>query len=230
VEMTMGVLDGIKVLEMARVPPAEMPGMFLADMGADVLKITAAHLPNLGYQEYDTGHGKLSAYLDLREPKDVETLTIKRKDDTVKLKRTGDGWEMLEPVKTRGNAGAGRKKRQLLSIHSGPGDGMDLKRVSLKRSGHQNLATCWMPAQQQCPSRRRVGSEILNDGGGDRRETLRLDICRNWNEFLRRITAGFGTRSRRLGKNSSHQCWPGNSQERGAAKWIHETAGGACSL
>jgi crotonobetainyl-CoA:carnitine CoA-transferase CaiB-like acyl-CoA transferase len=33
------VLDGIKVLEMARVPPAEMPGMFLADMGADVLKI-----------------------------------------------------------------------------------------------------------------------------------------------------------------------------------------------
>ena len=39
------------------------------------------------------------------EPKDVETLTIKRKDDTVKLKRAGDGWEMLEPVKTRANAG-----------------------------------------------------------------------------------------------------------------------------
>src|SRR4026209_161689 len=35
----MGVLDGIKVLEMARVPPAEMPGMFLADMGPDVLTI-----------------------------------------------------------------------------------------------------------------------------------------------------------------------------------------------
>src|SRR5499426_4631433 len=35
----MGVLDGISVLEVARVPPAEMPGMFLADMGADVLKI-----------------------------------------------------------------------------------------------------------------------------------------------------------------------------------------------
>jgi crotonobetainyl-CoA:carnitine CoA-transferase CaiB-like acyl-CoA transferase len=46
----------------------------LAEHGADVLKITAAHLPNLGYQEYDTGHGKLSTYLDLREPKDVETL------------------------------------------------------------------------------------------------------------------------------------------------------------
>jgi len=35
----MGVLDGIKVLELARVPPAEMPGMMLADMGAEVLKI-----------------------------------------------------------------------------------------------------------------------------------------------------------------------------------------------
>jgi CoA-transferase family III len=39
-----------------------------------VLKITGAHLPNIGYQEYDTGHGKLSTHLDLREPKDVETL------------------------------------------------------------------------------------------------------------------------------------------------------------
>jgi crotonobetainyl-CoA:carnitine CoA-transferase CaiB-like acyl-CoA transferase len=35
----MGVLDGIKILELARVAPAEMPGMLLADMGADVLKI-----------------------------------------------------------------------------------------------------------------------------------------------------------------------------------------------
>lgn len=40
------------------------------------------------------------------EPKDVLGLTIKRKDDTVKLKRAGDGWEMLEPVKTRANSGA----------------------------------------------------------------------------------------------------------------------------
>jgi crotonobetainyl-CoA:carnitine CoA-transferase CaiB-like acyl-CoA transferase len=31
-------LDGIRVLELARVPPAELPGLMLADMGADVLK------------------------------------------------------------------------------------------------------------------------------------------------------------------------------------------------
>jgi alpha-methylacyl-CoA racemase len=35
----MAVLDGIRILELARVPPAELPGMMLADMGADVLKI-----------------------------------------------------------------------------------------------------------------------------------------------------------------------------------------------
>jgi crotonobetainyl-CoA:carnitine CoA-transferase CaiB-like acyl-CoA transferase len=35
----MSVLDGIKIIELARVPPAEMPAMLLADMGADVLKI-----------------------------------------------------------------------------------------------------------------------------------------------------------------------------------------------
>jgi len=32
-------LQGIRVLELGRVPPAELPGMMLADMGADVLKI-----------------------------------------------------------------------------------------------------------------------------------------------------------------------------------------------
>jgi crotonobetainyl-CoA:carnitine CoA-transferase CaiB-like acyl-CoA transferase len=35
----MNVLDGIKVLELARVAPAELPGMMFADMGADVVKI-----------------------------------------------------------------------------------------------------------------------------------------------------------------------------------------------
>ncbi|HMB33052.1 MAG TPA: DUF4340 domain-containing protein [Methylomirabilota bacterium] len=39
------------------------------------------------------------------EPKDVESFTIARKDDTIKLKRAGDGWEMVEPVKTRADGG-----------------------------------------------------------------------------------------------------------------------------
>jgi len=35
----MGALTGIRLLELARVPPAELPGMLLSDLGADVLKI-----------------------------------------------------------------------------------------------------------------------------------------------------------------------------------------------
>ena len=67
-------LSGVRVLDLTRVLAGPTCARTLAEHGADALKITAAHLPNLGYQEYDTGHGKLSAYLDLREPKDVETL------------------------------------------------------------------------------------------------------------------------------------------------------------
>jgi crotonobetainyl-CoA:carnitine CoA-transferase CaiB-like acyl-CoA transferase len=67
-------LAGIRVLDLTRVLAGPTCARTLAEHGADVLKITAAHLPNIGYQEYDTGHGKLSAHLDLRRPKDLETL------------------------------------------------------------------------------------------------------------------------------------------------------------
>ncbi len=40
------------------------------------------------------------------EPKDVETVTIKRRGETIRLKRVADGWEMLEPVKARADRGA----------------------------------------------------------------------------------------------------------------------------
>jgi crotonobetainyl-CoA:carnitine CoA-transferase CaiB-like acyl-CoA transferase len=67
-------LSGIRVLDLTRVIAGPTCARTLAEHGADVLKITGAHLPSLGRQEYDTGHGKLSAHLDLRQPKDVETL------------------------------------------------------------------------------------------------------------------------------------------------------------
>src|SRR3989454_1141213 len=67
-------LSGIRVLDLTRVLAGPTCARTLAEHGADVLKVTGAHLPNLGYQEYDTGHGKLSAHLDLREPKDIEIL------------------------------------------------------------------------------------------------------------------------------------------------------------
>jgi crotonobetainyl-CoA:carnitine CoA-transferase CaiB-like acyl-CoA transferase len=67
-------LHGIRVLDLTRVLAGPTGARTLAEHGAEVMKITAAHLPNLGYQEWDTGHGKLSAQLDLRLPGDLETL------------------------------------------------------------------------------------------------------------------------------------------------------------
>ena len=67
-------LSGIRVLDLTRVLAGPTCARTLAEHGADVLKITGKHLPNLGHQEYDTGHGKLSAHLDLRDPRDVEIL------------------------------------------------------------------------------------------------------------------------------------------------------------
>jgi crotonobetainyl-CoA:carnitine CoA-transferase CaiB-like acyl-CoA transferase len=67
-------LSGIRVLDLTRVLAGPTSARTLAEHGADVIKITAPHLPNIGYQEYDTGHGKLQAHLDLRQPQDVETL------------------------------------------------------------------------------------------------------------------------------------------------------------
>src|ERR1700675_904421 len=67
-------LAGIRVLDLTRVLAGPTCARTLAEHGADVMKITSGHLPSLGYQEWDTGHGKLSAELDLRTPTDVDIL------------------------------------------------------------------------------------------------------------------------------------------------------------
>ncbi len=67
-------LSGIRVLDLTRVLAGPSCARTLAEHGADVMKISGAHLPFSPSQELDTGHGKLSAHLDLRVDSDVETL------------------------------------------------------------------------------------------------------------------------------------------------------------
>lgn len=67
-------LAGIRVLDLTRVLAGPTCGRMLAEHGADVLRITAAHLPDSGTMDLDTGLGKLSAHLDLRHAADVEIL------------------------------------------------------------------------------------------------------------------------------------------------------------
>ena len=67
-------LSGIRLLDLTRVLAGPSSSRTMAEHGADVLKITAAHLPNIVSQDYDTGHGKLSTQLDLRQQAELDTL------------------------------------------------------------------------------------------------------------------------------------------------------------
>ena len=67
-------LSGVRVLDLTRVIAGPVCGRTLAAYGADVLLVTAAHLPNLRGLVVDTGLGKLSASLDLRQGGDLGTL------------------------------------------------------------------------------------------------------------------------------------------------------------
>jgi crotonobetainyl-CoA:carnitine CoA-transferase CaiB-like acyl-CoA transferase len=68
-------LSGVKVLDLTRVIAGPVCGRTLAAHGADVLNIIAPHLPALPDLVIDTGRGKLSAHLDLREAAARERLT-----------------------------------------------------------------------------------------------------------------------------------------------------------
>jgi len=67
-------LSGVRVLDLTRVLAGPTCARSLAEHGADVLKISAAHLADSGAVELDTGIGKLSARLDLRKEEDLRAL------------------------------------------------------------------------------------------------------------------------------------------------------------
>jgi hypothetical protein len=63
-------LSGIRVIDLTRVIAGPVCGRVLAAHGADVMRITAPHLPGLPELDIDTGRGKLSASVDLRATDD----------------------------------------------------------------------------------------------------------------------------------------------------------------
>jgi crotonobetainyl-CoA:carnitine CoA-transferase CaiB-like acyl-CoA transferase len=67
-------LAGVRVLDLTRVLAGPTCARTLAEHGADVLKISGPHLPHSGFVEIDTGLGKRSAFLDLRQPADDAVL------------------------------------------------------------------------------------------------------------------------------------------------------------
>src|SRR5918996_2791305 len=87
----MGVLDGIKILELARVPPAEMPGMLLADMGADVLKIET---PEPG-QPHDAQWVRRTIHAFVNRNKRSMTLNMKAPEGQAIFRKLAAGADVL---------------------------------------------------------------------------------------------------------------------------------------
>ena len=69
-----GALRGVRVLDLTRVIAGPVCGRVLAAHGADVLHVGAAHLPTIPALVVDTGFGKRSCQLDLRQPGDRDIL------------------------------------------------------------------------------------------------------------------------------------------------------------
>jgi crotonobetainyl-CoA:carnitine CoA-transferase CaiB-like acyl-CoA transferase len=67
-------LSGVRVLDLTRIIAGPVCGRCLAAHGADVLLITAPHLPSVETLVIDTGRGKCSASLDLRRNEERDGL------------------------------------------------------------------------------------------------------------------------------------------------------------
>ena len=76
-------LAGVKVLDLTRIIAGPVCGRTLAAHGADVLLITASHLPSMQPLVIDTGRGKLSASIDLRQASGREVLAALLRDADV---------------------------------------------------------------------------------------------------------------------------------------------------
>jgi crotonobetainyl-CoA:carnitine CoA-transferase CaiB-like acyl-CoA transferase len=67
-------LSGIKVLDLTRILAGPICARTLAENGADVLMVTAKHLPQVPEHVLDTSHGKRSTFLNLTNKDDLATI------------------------------------------------------------------------------------------------------------------------------------------------------------
>ncbi len=76
-------LSGIRVLDLTRILAGPTAGLGMAEHGADVLMVTAPHLPQVPPFVRDTSHGKRSTYLDFTKPDEAARLRELARDADV---------------------------------------------------------------------------------------------------------------------------------------------------
>jgi crotonobetainyl-CoA:carnitine CoA-transferase CaiB-like acyl-CoA transferase len=114
-------LSGIRVLDLTRVIAGPTASRTMAEHGADVLKITRVGLADSGQMDLDTGIGKLSARLDLRE-----------KDQHAKLRELVSTCDVFTQSYRPGTlAGRGFGPEELAALHPG------MIYVTLSAWGHE---------------------------------------------------------------------------------------------
>ena len=92
-------LSGLRVLDTTRVLAGPTVARTLAEFGADVLQVGVPHVPDLVFNQADTGHGKRRAFLDLTRPEDsgrmrqllVHADVFSQSDRAGSMKRLGFG-------------------------------------------------------------------------------------------------------------------------------------------
>jgi alpha-methylacyl-CoA racemase len=85
-----GILAGIRLLELARVPPAELPGMMLADAGADVIKIDAPR-----HQPLTDEERRRAAFAPLNRNKRSIALDLKSRDGQAVFAKLAAGSDVI---------------------------------------------------------------------------------------------------------------------------------------
>lgn len=76
-------LSGVRVLDLTRILAGPTAGLGMAEHGADVLMVTASHLPQVPSFVRDTSHGKRSCFLDMHKFADADQLCRLVKDSDV---------------------------------------------------------------------------------------------------------------------------------------------------
>lgn len=120
-------LSGVKVLDLTKVLAGPVCGRTLASHGAQVIRIGAKHLPVLVPLAMDTGLGKRSAFVDLRDTGERETLR--------EMARTADVFAQGYRPGTMSSFGLGPE--DLASIRPG------IVYVSLSAYGHEGPWKTW---------------------------------------------------------------------------------------
>jgi crotonobetainyl-CoA:carnitine CoA-transferase CaiB-like acyl-CoA transferase len=102
-------LSGIRALDLTRVIAGPMCGRTLAEHGTNVMRVSAAHLPSIETLVMDTGAGKLSTCIDLRNNAGRKTLRTLTRDADI----------FVEGLRPGGLSAAGFSPEDVAAIRPG---------------------------------------------------------------------------------------------------------------